>query len=250
MVELEITYSNGTITSEDLIKYLATSGHGAKIYPEIIKNKEVVKKAAESGIKISDEELQRFADNFRTTHRLYNIDEMRMFLENSGLTEDDFELFCECVVLTETIKDHLATEDRIQDHFVNNRSEFDQARISIIIVKEEVLANEIMMQVTEEDEDFHKLARQHSRDEVTRYSGGYIGVISRSTLSPGVAAKVFNAPSGDLIGPFQQDGSFQLILVEEVIRAELNEYVRDNIKERIFSEWVSQFLKGGIKINR
>jgi parvulin-like peptidyl-prolyl isomerase len=67
-------------------------------------------------------------------------------------------------------------------------------------------------------------------------------------LLPEGAAKVFNAKSGEIIGPFQVNGLFQLILVNEVIKAELNSEIKEAIKEIILNQWVSQFLKEGIKI--
>jgi hypothetical protein len=36
--------------------------------------------------------------------------------------------------------------------------------------------------------------------------------------------------------------------VEEVVKPELNEEVREVIKEKILGEWVSPFLKDGIRI--
>jgi hypothetical protein len=51
------------------------------------------------------------------------------------------------------------------------------------------------------------------------------------------------------MGPFEQENLFQLILIEEVIKAELTDNLKEEIKERIFMEWASQFLKEGITIN-
>ena len=116
------------------------------------------------------------------------------------------------------------------------------------MVADENLANEIVMQVTEDGEDFHRLAREHSIDEQTKCGGGYVGMVSRSMLAPEAAAKVFNAEPGDLVGPFEKEGMSQLILVEEVNRAELDEEIKDAIKERIFNEWLAEILKGGITV--
>ena len=55
---MEITYSQGSIAPEEVIKYLGMTGQSARIIYEIIKNKEVVKKAEEIGITVSDEEKQ------------------------------------------------------------------------------------------------------------------------------------------------------------------------------------------------
>lgn len=245
---MKITYLQNMITPEEVIKFLSLAGQSQSICAEIIKNKEVMKKAKELKIEVSDEQLQQFADTFRTIRGLHSAEEMLNFLKNAGLTEDDLEAFCEASLLTAALKEHLADEKKIEEYFINKRSEFDLARVSIMLVKEENLANEIIMQVTEDGEDFHALARRHSLDEATKYSGGYVGLISRKMLSPEITAKVFNAAAGDLLGPFQRDDLFQLILVEEVTKAELNDDVKEAIKESIFQEWVSQFLKEGTKV--
>ena len=247
---MEITYFQDNISSEEVMKFLALTSQSQKIFFEAIKYKEVMKKSKELGLSVSDEQLQQFADDYRAIRGLYSGDEMLNFLKGNGLTEDDFEAFCEASALMAALKNHLATEKKIEEHFINNRSEFDLARISIIIVKEETLADEILIQVNEEGEDFHKLARKHSIDEPTKYSGGYVGLVSRRMLSPEVSAKVFNAKAGDILGPFafERENLFQLILVEEVVKGQLNDEVRETIKERILGEWASQFLKDGIRI--
>lgn len=246
---MEINYFKGKIRPEEVIKFLTLTGQSFSLFSEIIKYKEVLKKAKELGMSASDEQLQEFADQYRAIRGLYSSNEMLNFLKSNGLTEDDFEAFCEATILLMFLKNHLATEKKIEEYFINYRSQFDLARISILLVKGKTLANEIMIQVNEEGEDFHQLARKHSIDESTRYSSGYIGNVSRRMLSPEVSAKVFNAKTGDILGPFEREGLFQLILIEEVMKAELNENVKEAIKEKIFGEWLSQFLKDGITIN-
>ena len=63
-----------------------------------------------------------------------------------------------------------------------------------------------------------------------------------------MSAKVFTASAGDSLGPFKKDAFFQLIYIEELLTATLNDGVKEAIKERIFREWVSPFLKGGVKV--
>jgi len=246
---MKIRYANGTISCEEVMKYLVLNRMSFRIYCEIIMNKEVVKKAKDLGIQVSDEQLQEFSDSYRKVTGLQSADDTFNYLKKEGLTLDDFEAYCETKILMDLIKDHLADKKGMEDYFYNHRSELDQARISAIFVTKEDLANEIMMQVTEDGEDFHALARKYSVDEQTRYAGGYIGIITRDRLSSEVAAKVFNASSGDLLGPFHMDGLFQLILIEEIMKADINDStLKDVIKERIFNEWVSQFIKQGISV--
>jgi parvulin-like peptidyl-prolyl isomerase len=123
------------------------------------------------------------------------------------------------------------------------------ARISVILADSEGLADELVMRITEDEDDFHQLAREYSLDETTKYSGGYLGVINRRSLSPELAAKVFNANAGDILGPFPSDENYQLILVEEVKKAELNDPVKNAIKEAIFNGWLSRYIDSPIQVN-
>ena len=244
---MKIAYAQGTITPEEVIKFLFLTGQ-SKTISELIKSREIVKKAQELNCKVSDEELQQFADTFRTLRGLHGAEDMLKFLEHSGLTEEDFETFCESMLLVAAVRERLASSKKIEEYFVNHRSRFDCARVSVIMVNSEHLAQEIIIQITEEGEDFHALARTHSLDEETRYAGGYAGLVSRQLFPPEVSAKIFSAKTGEVCGPFQKDGFLQLILVEEVIRATLNESIREAIKESILKEWLSPILAGGIRI--
>lgn len=245
---MKITYSEDMFTPVDVVRFLSLTGRSREIYKQMIIHKEVVKKANELGMTVSDERLQQFADHFRSVRGLYSAQEMFDFLENSGLTEDDFEAFCEASLLMTDLKNQMAGEKKVEEYFINNRSEFDFARISMIIVEEEGLANEIAMQVTEEGEDFHVLARRYSIDGATKFAGGYVGVVFRNSLSPVVSSKVFNADAGDLLGPFQQDNHQQLIWVEDIVKPELTENIKEMIEERIFTQWVAQIFEGGVRI--
>jgi len=142
----------------------------------------------------------------------------------------------------------VATEDSIEQYFMARRSEFDKAEISTILVATEDLAKELKMRVAEDGDDFHRLARQYSLDAGSKLCGGYVGLMSRRSLPPAAAAMVFGAAAGEVLGPFRRGDLFQLIFVEEVRTGELSQDVRVSIAERVFSEWVSRFLKDGFEV--
>jgi len=246
LIDLDEQYG---IRPLEVIKHLILTGKAQPIFAEILQRKVVLDKANELGIIVSDEDLQSFSDTVRVSSGLYSAEEMLSFFETTGIRQDDFETFCESSVLSTAIKDHLADDKSVREYFINHRSEFDVARISIIVTASEDLANELVMRITEDEDDFHQLAREYSLDETTKYSGGYVGVVNRMSFSPELAAKVFNAYSGDVLGPFPSDKNYQLILVEEVIKAELDDNVRKAAKVAIFNEWLSQYINSPIQID-
>jgi len=106
----------------------------------------------------------------------------------------------------------------------------------------------IAVQVEEDGEDFHTLAREHSLDPKSKYAGGYLGLLPRSALNPEQSAKVFNASPGDVLGPFALEEGYCLVMVEELHKAEMNEVLRDAIKQITFDQWLNEFMKEGVKV--
>jgi parvulin-like peptidyl-prolyl isomerase len=242
------THPGAALKAGEVVKFLALAGQSDLLFREILVRKEAVRKAGELKIAASDEELQEFADRFRLARGLSSSKDTFDFLRRNGLTEEDFADYCEATVLTRKLKDHLADERTIRDYFINNRSDLDLTRVSTITVKDEGLASEIVLQVTEEGADFHALARKFSREEGTKDAGGFIGSVSRRHFSPEISAKVFNAARGEVVGPFPEEGIWRLYFVEERVRTELNDRTRELIKQRIFEDWASSSLKGQIAV--
>ena len=247
---MKIVYRGGEITPDEVVSFLALNGQADIVIADMIMHREAVKKAQELGVDVSDEALQQFADSFRTLRSLYTAEEMIEFLEAAGLGENEFETFCESSLFCMLLKEKLADEKAIEAYFVNHRSQFDYARVSVIVVGDENLAKEIAVQMTEEGADFHALARRHSLDEATKYSGGYRGLLTREMFPPEVSTKVFSASPGELLGPYRRDGMFHLILIEEILRASLSGDVKESIRERIFREWIDTVVREGVTIVR
>jgi len=172
---------------------------------------------------------------------------MESFMDTAGLTIEDLEQFCEGSVLEEQVKNALFDDAKIEAFFVNNRTEFEYVRISVITVADVNLAKELLLRIAEDGDDFHVLAREFSIDD-TKYGGGYAGIIHRGMLPPETAAKVFNAAAGSVIGPFPAEKGFRLILVEEIVACELDDTVRGRIKESLFSQWLHSRLRQGIRV--
>ncbi|RLB32334.1 MAG: hypothetical protein DRH20_14940 [Deltaproteobacteria bacterium] len=246
---MKIRYARDAFGPEEMFKFLVLTGASEEACTALITRREAINQAKAVGLAVTDEELQAAVDAFRRRRGLRSAAETLRFLETWGLTVEDLESYCEAELLIERLKDRMATEETIQEYYASHRSALDVARISATVVGDEDLAREIACQVREEGEDFHALARRYSEDEQTRYAGGYVGAVTRDMLAPEMAGRVFSASEGDLLGPFQKGRIYQLVFVEELRRAELNPEVRAAIRDRIFQEWVSGFLKNGITVS-
>jgi parvulin-like peptidyl-prolyl isomerase len=243
-----IHYKDKSISSDAVLKHLVLTGHVRPLLFEIIKSREAALKARELGLEASDEQLQDFADAFRAANGLYTAQETYGFLSENGLSDEDFENFCEASILTSQLRDHLGEDNKVREYFITHRAQFDRARISVITTANADLADEIKLQIEEEELDFAGAAVKYSLDPAGKQAGGHVGLVPRQAFAPEVSAKVFNADTNDLLGPFEAGDAFQLVLVHEVQRAELSPELQEVIKDAILNEWAERWIRDGIRI--
>src|SRR5262245_4033655 len=228
---------------------LTAKGNGSlEFLQEAIDAAIIRQEAAERAIEVSDEELQSAADEFRAAHDLYDIAATEAWLTARRLTFEDWESFIEGNVLRQKLREAI-TADKIEQHFAVNKLSFDAAELSRLVVRDEEVARELRAQIVDDAADFHLLAREHSVDAATRPAGGYAGKLKREDMEAVVESAVFGAQPGSVIGPFKLEDGWHLIKIESLHRAELDDALRETIKEKVFAEWFEERLrKAKIKI--
>ncbi|WP_131012568.1 peptidylprolyl isomerase [Paenibacillus thalictri] len=177
--------------------------------------------------------LQTAVTRFRRANGLLTSAQASQWLTNHGMELEDLASLFRPQVLKESIAQHLVSDDEVKRYFLECAHQYDRAEISTIATDEYGIAQELLFRV-EEGSDFHALAREYSSDAETAKSGGYAGLIGRADLSPEMAAAVFNATKGSLLGPFEQRRKYNLVLVEALYPAELSEEIAVDIRQQIF----------------
>lgn len=195
--------------------------------------------AAERGIGASDEELQRAADDFRATRELHDTLATEVWLAENHLSYVDWESLLEQQILKSKLREAL-TQSKVNQHFAEHGLSFDAAAISRLVAKTEDIAKELRAQMIEDGADFHALARQHSIDESTKLAGGYAGKVQRTSLPAAVEAAVFGGKPGKVIGPVKTDEGWELIKIESLHPATLDDSLRETITTQLFDEWLSE----------
>ena len=195
--------------------------------------------AAERGIEALDDELQQAADEFRAARGLHQVEAVKEWLAANHLTFAGWERLLEDEVITRKLRDAL-TDHQVEQYFVENKLSFDAATISQLIVSHDEVAKELRVQICEEGADFHKLARSYSIDAATRPASGYVGLVKRQGLADELAAAVFRAKAGRVIGPLKTDQGWHLIRVHELHPATLDKATREQIKTFLFGAWLSR----------
>lgn len=204
--------------------------------------------AAKRGIEISDDELQGVADEFRAAKELYDADTTQTWLDDKKLSYHEWESLLEGLITQRKLREAL-TASLVEQRFVEQKLSFDKAAVSRLVLDDEGVARELRAQIVEDGADFHALARVHSIHSDTRPAGGYSGELLRSDMEPALEAAIFGAQPGKVVGPIKTDDGWELVKLEGLVPAELNEEMRETIKTSIFNEWLSeQRRKARIKV--
>lgn len=181
----------------------------------------IMRKAAEDlGITVSDDELQEAADAFRLEAGLISAAETTEWMEDKGLTIEEFERKVEYDLLKEKVQDKVATEEKMNKLFAENILEFERATIAQIAVNDAGLAAEIKTQLDEEEEDFASLASKYSVDSDTAGKGGFVGPVNRQMLPDEVDVVVFGAEEACVVGPVEAEGLQYIVKIIEPRKAD------------------------------
>ncbi|MFH5184656.1 peptidylprolyl isomerase [Paenibacillus sp. TAB 01] len=230
--EMVLSVHHKTMTLKQLLQRLRVDASLADI--SLCKEDLTIEGWAETvGLAAESTSLQAAVTRFRRANGLFTAAQASEWLEYRGMTLEDLVDLLRPPVLKEALARHFVTDDEIQRLFLESASQYDRAEISLLVTGEFGAAQELLFRV-EEGSDFHALARRYSSDPATAKSGGYAGLISRADLEPEIAAAVFHAAPGTLLGPFERKHEFCLILVEEQYPAELNETVAASLREQLF----------------
>jgi len=193
--------------------------------------------AQQEGLEITPDDLQRKVNDWRYQHRLEQVSDTEAYLSRRGITLEDV---AETVTIQrlEYLLSVKISQGKIEPYFVQNKMDFDAAEICWIFVHDEAIADELSLQLSEENADFYKLARRHSQDETTRPSSGYLGRLRRKHLPKSISARLFAAQVGSIIGPEKVSGGYALYLLQNVYPATLNQDVKKEIRKKLFHQWL------------
>lgn len=228
------------ITADEFIKFLKFSGRYDGLIEDLVRDKLTVHAARKQGIEATPEAIQERADQVRRVRGLHRAVDMNRYLDNLGVTLDDFERFIIEMVLYEKMIDKIGNEQAIEEYFSLNSPKFESINVSHIVLDSEGKAREIMAILEDDPESFADLAREHSVAD-TGKDGGYIGKVLRGALQSDVEAKVFNAMEGELLGPFpSSDGSYyEIFTVNSKTPATLNDETADEVRRMLKDDWIA-----------
>ena len=225
------------IKSEEIIAFLKQEMLIKGICQKILHQKIIKKAAQEREITVTPEDIQTEADSIRYNKRLEKASDTTAWLKEQMVTADDWEAGIVSRLLANKLADRLF-EQEVEKYFAQNKSNFEQFILYQIVVPYEQLAYEILYQIEEEEINFYHAAHLYDVEERRRSHCGYEGKVYRWNFQPDIAAAIFSASIGEVVGPLKTEQGYHLFMIEEFIQAELTPQRRQEILNRLFTEWL------------
>ena len=235
----EVFRIDDEVTDADtFVKLLKLTGRFDSVIEDLVKEKLTSHAAMRHKVKLTEEEIQERADQLRRARGLHRAADMNRYLDNLGVTLDDFEQLIIDTLYYEKMMDEVCSEAAVDEYFKLNSPKFDAIEVSHILVDSEGRAKEISSILSEEPEAFEELVEEYSLAD-TRDRSGRIGRVLRGALPPEVEGKIFNAAEGEVIGPFATlgEGFYEIFRIDRKESAELTEETREEVKRTLREAW-------------
>jgi len=234
------SFRNRSLDLTQFFRRLDFGGRLKSILQEALVDEILAEYAADRGIVVEDEELQKAADLFRRRQGLASAEQTRAWLVKNGLSVVDFEALVE-----HPLRKKLAFADITKgavDSFVADPSAWDRLMLQIIEVSQQALAEELLAKVLEEGADFSELAASYSQHPSAEL-GGRMNPVFRSSLPLAVRQQLADSTNGTVIGPFSTDRGWVLLLPEAVQPAVFDTETTEVVRQRLFNQWLNEKLQ-------
>jgi parvulin-like peptidyl-prolyl isomerase len=227
------------VSPEDILYHIKISCQIPNLLEAIATRKIIADTATKEGIKIEIKELQQAADSLRLANNLVKAEDTWAWLQKHYLSLDNFEEIAHTNLLSVKLANHLFA-NKVESFFYSHQLDYTGAVTYEVTLDDEDLALEIFYALQEGEISFQQIARQYIQNPELRRAGGYQGIRQRNDFRPEIASAIFTANPPQILKPITTHKGVHIIMVEEIIKPELNEQMRLKIMGDLFTNWLKQ----------
>ena len=238
-----LTINNQTLSLKQAISYLKTSGKLGVFLAEILRQYLIEYEIEEfKGVSIEDSQIEQSIIDFRISNRLTDSQDFQVWLSGNQLSYEDFRKGVTSDLKLEILKSQIA-EQKLEEHFNNQKPVLDRVVISRLILDSQEQAQSLKQRILEDRTQFEALVREYSLTD-DRFSNGMMGAIAKGQIPNILRTALDLANPGDILGPFEMEDRHGLFRVETFIPASLeDETLREELKNQIFEEWLQNKMQ-------
>lgn len=233
-----------SVSLSDAVRILKYVGGHREFLSSVLEFMCVGRTARREGIRVADADLQTASDDERRVYGLYAAADTHAWLEEAGLSVEDWERALEYRLLKSRLAEKLVTDLAVEAQFQSQSDFYTVAAISVICVEARSKAVELADRLQGEEATFAELARRYSVNETSRDAGGLLGWVSLESLPAPLRKPISSsAGGGEVVGPVEAEGLWYLVRVEAVKAPELTDEIREEIRGVLLGEWVDEEKK-------
>ncbi len=184
------------------------------------------------------EEQEQACRHFYERNQLVTEAQRQVWLKHYGMTPEQLEAIPIRTLRIEKFK-HATWGHRLESHFLAHKAQFDQVIYSQICTKNAEAAQELFFRIQDGEQTFAELAQLYSQS-AEAVNGGRIGPVALSKTHPMLAQKLSISKPGKLWPPMQLDEWTVIVQLEELIPAQLDEAMRQNLLNHLFETWTRE----------
>jgi hypothetical protein len=218
---------NTEITPEQILLELKFDPDGAFL-SNLARRKIAATIALRRGISVSNQDVESSQIEFFTDRDLFEEEQIAAWLEAMHLGRQQLREHARENVLIERARLELISDEKVADRFAADHHAYEKARVEIFEFGTIGKAREFALAV---------------RENEIKPIGGKSLEMTRRAAPEEIAAELFSAAPGDLIGPIENDdGSFGVFLLREQRDAVLDDDLTNEIRDQLFDELVEAEL--------
>jgi parvulin-like peptidyl-prolyl isomerase len=227
------------ISHEEIVHYIKFSCQIPSVVEAIATQKIIAQLARTAGITATPAEIQIESERLRLEHKLVKAADTWAWLKRHHLSLDDFEILIQTNILSRKLA-HSLFADKIEQFFYEHQLNYITAITYEVILEDIDLAWELFYAQEQGEISFPEIAHTYIPNPELRRIGGYQGLRRRRDFRPEIAAAVFAASPPQILKPVTTPKGVYLIWVEEIIQPQLDDKLRFQIEQELFSGWLKQ----------
>ncbi|HIK32602.1 MAG TPA: peptidylprolyl isomerase [Oscillatoriales cyanobacterium M59_W2019_021] len=237
-----LSIDDQSISLRQAIAYLRTVGELPRFLQKIL-HQHVLEQELQSrsDLEVDPNQVEQAMVNFRLQNKLTESGQFESWLQSQGLNYAQFRERISMALKLEKLKIETVGRE-IEEHFQQNQALFDRVVLSRIVVADPQQAQNLKAQILDGSSSFEDAAKAHSITD-DRAFGGAMGALAMGQLPPAIRDRIAGKAAGEVVGPFQMEGRYMLLRIEDRLPTPLDNNLRRQLQEQFFDRWVQEKLK-------
>ena len=190
---------------------------------------------------LSDEERQQALIHFAEERRLSSQEDLESFRIANLLTSQALALQVELPLRLRRHCERVYLA-KAEARFLERKQQLDQVVYSLLRLEDEGLAQELYLQLQDEEASFADLAARYTEGP-ERATRGIVGPVPLTQSHPLLVERLRTAPTGVVQEPFAVDRWWLLLRLESFTPAVFDDAMAQQMSRELFDRWLEQALE-------